>query len=426
MIGTKEIRLKIDSLAYGPYGIGRDKGRVILVPLTAPGDEVELRILEEKRNYAIGELSHLVKPSPLRQTPPCPYYGRCGGCPWQHIEYQAQLAAKEKSVVDALRRIGRLGGFEVLPILRSPQQYGYRRRIRLQSDIHRRLGFYRAFSHDLIEIDSCLIAGPKVDHHLSLAREWIRGLRTGLRYVEIVVSDDKKQAVLVGMAEGRFSPEDDTPCAALVAGQKEISGVILSAPGWRRSWGRDKILFRSDNDLFMEVDGDVFTQANREGTKQLIDEILRWGEFDHQDRVLELYCGTGNLTLPVARRSREVVAVDGNSRSVRNGEGNSQLNRIGNIHWLCSDVPKGMRELAQVEGRFSKIVLNPPRSGAKGLEQDLASFKAERILYISCNPSTLARDLSALSRRGYRLTRVQPIDLFPQTFHVETLAEMVR
>ncbi len=423
---STELKLKIDSLTYGPYGIGRDNRRVILVPLTVPGDEAGVRIVAEKRNYAIGELSHLLKPSPLRQAPPCPYFERCGGCPWQQIEYEGQLAAKEKIVVDALHRIGRLDGFQILPILRSPQEYGYRRRIRLQSDGRKRLGFYRALSHELIEIDSCLIADPQVDRHLSVAREWIKGLRTKLRFVEIIMSDGEQQTVLVGRSEERFFQEDDALCAPFVAGQKEIKGVIISGPGWHRSWGRTKIHIQSQDDLIMEVDGNIFTQVNREGNNLLVGEILQWGEFDHQDRVLELYSGTGNLSLPAARRAGEIVAVDGNPQSIRNGKENGRLNRIENIRWLCSDVPKAVRRLVTDQEQFSKIILNPPRSGAKGLEHELASLNADKILYVSCNPPTLARDLSALSKKGYRLTRVRPIDLFPHTFHVEVLSEMVR
>lgn len=423
---STELKLKIDSLTYGPYGIGRDNRRVILVPLTVPGDEAGVRIVAEKRNYAIGELSHLLKPSPLRQAPPCPYFERCGGCPWQQIEYEGQLAAKEKIVVDALHRIGRLDGFQILPILRSPREYGYRRRIRLQIDDRKRLGFYRALSHELIEIDSCLIADPQVDRHLSVAREWINGLRTKLRYVEIIMNDGKEQTVLVGRSEEKFFQEDDALCAPFVAGQKEIKGVIISGPGWHRSWGLTKIHVQSQDDLIMEVDGNIFTQVNREGNNLLVGEILQWGEFDHQDRVLELYSGTGNLSLPAARRAGEIVAVDGNPQSIRNGKDNGRLNRIENIRWLCSDVPKAVRRLATDQEQFSKIILNPPRSGAKGLEHELASLNAGKILYVSCNPPTLARDLSALSKKGYRLTRVRPIDLFPHTFHVEVLSEMVR
>lgn len=417
--------LKIGSLAYGPYGIGRAEGRVILVPLTAPGDEAAVRIVEEKKNYLLGELSRLVRPSPLRQDPPCPYFGACGGCPWQHIRYEAQLAAKEKSVEDALRRIGRLGGFELRPILSSGQEYRYRRRIRLQAE-HGRLGFHRAFSHELVEIDSCLISGARAERRIADARDWIGRLKTPIRYLEIVEADEGKAVVLAAHTAGQFAPADDAQSSRFLAGHKKLAGLIISGRGWRRAWGQEKILLRSADGLKMEVDADVFTQVNPEANQALVRELLEWGEFHDRDRVLELYCGAGNYTLPVARRSREVTAVEGDPRSVENGRSNSRLNKIENIRWLLSDVPGAARRLGQKGEKFSRIILNPPRSGAKGLEKDLALLGAEKILYVSCNPATLARDLAALTARGYKLHRVQPFDLFPQTYHVEVLAEMRR
>ncbi len=422
----KEFTLKINSLAYGPYGVGRNEGQVIMVPITAPGDEVEVQTVEDRGNYLLAKLSRLINPSPLRQSPPCPYFGTCGGCPWQHIQYKAQLAAKEKSVGDALRRIGKLDGFELLPILPSPQEYHYRRRIRLQADDQKRLGFHRAFSRELIEIDSCLIANPQVDRHLSHAREWIRGLRTHIQQMEIIEGDEKGQVVLAGKAEGGFVPEDDSASSRFLETHKEINGLILFGRGWRRSWGQGKLLIRSEDGLRMEIDGEVFTQVNREGNRQLLRELLQWGEFHDQDRVLELYSGAGNFTLSVAMRSQEVVAVEGNPRSVENGKINSRLNRLENIRWVRSHVPRAVKQVREKGERFSKIVLNPPRSGAKELEADLAALEAEKILYVSCNPPTLARDLAALNKKGYKLTRIQPIDLFPHTFHVEALAEIVR
>ncbi|MBI2987118.1 MAG: 23S rRNA (uracil(1939)-C(5))-methyltransferase RlmD [Deltaproteobacteria bacterium] len=422
----KEITLKIDSLSYGPYGVGRQQGQAILVPLTVPGDEAEVRIVEEKSNYSVGELLRLTTPSPLRQTPSCPYAGQCGGCPWQHIQYEAQLAAKEKSVADALTRIGKLDGFDLLSILRSPKEYRYRRRIRLQADDRKRVGFHRASSHELVEIDFCLIAEPEVERRLNHAKEWLKELRTRVRHIEIVESGEDGTAVLAGKAEGDFAPQDDSSNSHFLEQSKEVRGLILFGRGWRRSWGRAVITMRPEEGLKMEVDGEVFSQVNREGNSHLVRELLQWGEFSNDDRALELYCGAGNFTLPIARRAREVLAIEGDSRSVENGRINSRLNGLKNIRWIRSHVPRAVRQLRDRGESFAKIVLNPPRSGAKGLEEGLTSLRAEKILYVSCNPPTLARDLAALSRRGYRLTRVRPVDLFPHTFHVETLAEMVR
>jgi len=425
-LSLDKLTLKIDSLSYGPYGVGRKDGQAILVPATVPEDEVEVRIVEQKKNYAVGEVARLIRPSPLRQIPPCPYVGECGGCPWQHVQYETQLKAKEKSVEDALRRIGKLEGFELLPILPSPKEYYYRHRIRLQADSRKRLGFHRASSRALVEIGSCLIAEPEVERRLSQAREWIKVLKTQIRHVEIVQGDVDGAVVLVGKAEGGFAVEDDPACSGFLQRSGAATGLILFGRAWRRSWGQAKIGLLSEDGLKTESDGEVFSQVNREANARLARELLEWAGVGGRDHVLELYSGAGNFTFPIARRAAGVTAVEGDARSVENGKANSALHGLTNIHWIRSHVPVAIKQLRERRERFSKIILNPPRSGAKGLEDDLASLGAEKILYVSCNPPTLARDLSALSQRGYRLTRVRPVDLFPQTFHVETLAEMAR
>src|ERR1041385_294719 len=205
----ERLRLNIDALAYGPYGIGRHNGRVVMVPLTVPGDEIEATIVGDKGNYAVGALAHIVAPSPARQEPPCPYVGECGGCPWQMVRYEAQLEAKQKSVADALRRIGKLENYEMLPIIRSPEEYRYRRRIRLHVAPGRRLGYHRLFSHQLIEIASCLIATEGADRRLDAARAWIEPLVSNLVEVEIVESDDGATVVFAGKVDGAIAREDD-------------------------------------------------------------------------------------------------------------------------------------------------------------------------------------------------------------------------
>jgi 23S rRNA (uracil1939-C5)-methyltransferase len=417
------VRIKIDSLSYGPYGVGRDNHKVVFVPLTVPGDEVDVR-LEDKGRYAVGTLLEIARPSPKRRTAPCVYFGRCGGCPWQHVAYEEQLAAKEKVVKDALGRIGKLKDFECLPIVPSPREYGYRHRLRLQCDPSRRVGFHRPFTHELIEVESCIISEPKVDGQISSARNFVAALKTPLEWLEIIGDNETERAVFVANAAAKLAGEDLTSCERLLDGGN-IKGIVLFGRGWRRTWGNVRIRILAGEKPHAEVEADVFTQVNRQGNLLLVAEVLGWGAFTPADKVLELYCGAGNFTLPIARLCREVVAVEGNAAAVKSGEANSRSNGLKNVRWISSDVPRAVRKLATKE-RFSKILLNPPRSGAKGLEKHLASFRAEKILYVSCDPSTLARDLASLTKTGYTLTRVRPFDLFPHTFHVETLAELIR
>lgn len=421
-----EFSLEIETLSYGPYGIGRLEGRVIMIPATAPGDAVRARIVEAKENYAVGEMIALVEPSVKRQPPPCQYFDRCGGCSWQHIHYDAQLQAKQRSVDDALRRIGKIAGYELRLIIPSPRQFRYRRRIRLQADKNRRLGFYRALSHEPIEIDSCLIADEQADLQIGNMRRWVGELDTAIEQVEIVAGDKPGELVVIATAEADFNPRDAAVCNGLLAGQPATSGVIILGRGWRRTWGQSKISVRTEGDTRLQVEADVFTQVNREGNQEILQALLRTGEFNGSDRVLELYCGAGNFTLSVAKHVREIVAVEANRAAIDSGKLSAQLNGLENIRWKWAHVPAGVKELGRRGEKFTKIILDPPRAGAKGIDHDLASLDARKIFYISCNPATLARDLSALARQGYKLRMVQPVDLFPHTFHVEILAELTR
>jgi 23S rRNA (uracil1939-C5)-methyltransferase len=421
-----DFTLEIESLAYGPYGIGRIDNRVIMVPATVPGDKIRARVTDSKVNYAVGEKLRLLQPSPLRQTPPCPYANDCGGCPWQQVQYKAQLGAKEQSVADALRRIGKLDGFELRPILASPHEYHYRRRIRLQCDKAKRIGFFRAFSHDLVEIDSCLIADSALNKVLHPLRSWMSELNTAVEHVEIVIGDDSNEIVAVGKAAGEFMTRDDSACERLLNQPTGINGLILRGDNWHKAWGQTTVSIRSDDGICLKVEGDLFVQVNAEGNRLILKELLAAGGFDKNEQLLELYAGAGNFTLSLAKRAQNIVAVEGYRQSVDSGKRSAQFNGIANVRWICAHVPAAVERLAKQRERFSKIILDPPRAGAKAIDRDLASLGAEKILYVSCNPTTLARDLSALARRGYKLMLVQPIDLFPHTFHVETLAVMIR
>lgn len=420
------VTLEIVALSYGPYGIGRVDGKAVMIPHAAPGDTIEARIVESKDRYAIGEALRIIERSPLRQTPPCPYVGACGGCSWQHLRYDAQLQAKQKSVDDALRRIGKLDGFDLRPIIPSADEFHYRRRIRFQVGADNRLGFYGGSSHHLVEIDACLIADQRLNAVIEALRRWARGMNTTIEHVEIVTGDEADQVVAVAQATGNFVSRDEPTCANLACRNAGIRGLVVAGSDWRKTWGEPRTTVELRADLLLAVDADAFTQVNPKGNLRILDELLTAASLQKSDRILELYCGAGNFTLPLARQSHEVVAVEGHGRAIANGKLNAQKNGIDNIRWISAPVPRTLVDLRRRREQFTKVVLDPPRVGAKGIETDLAALGAERILYVSCNPATLARDLAALAKHGYKLRRVQPIDLFPQTFHVETLAVLER
>ena len=423
---TPEPQIEIDALSYGPYGIGRLGGKAVMIPNTAPGDAVVARITENKERYAIGAIERLIRPSPLRQIPPCPYAGRCGGCSWQHIQYDAQLKAKEQSVADALRRIGKLAGFELKPIIRSGDSYHYRRRIRLQVGRGPSLGFYGAASHELVEIDACLIAAEHLNAVIEPVRRWLGNLATTIDHVELATGDEPDEIVIIARATDRFIPRDQPVCEQLLGAAESIRGLVMLGQDWRETWGHTAITVRLSGELSLKLDADVFTQVNAEGNRQMLSRLLAAGNFHGRDHVLELFCGAGNFTLPVATLVEEIVAVDGYRPAIASGKLNAQKNALENIRWISSSVPQTVAQLKRQKKSFSKIVLDPPRAGAKGIEADLAALGAEMICYISCNPTTLARDVAALANHGYKLHTVQPIDFFPHTFHVESLAVLMR
>jgi 23S rRNA (uracil1939-C5)-methyltransferase len=416
----------IDALAYGPYGIGRLYGKAVMIPDTAPGDKIVARLVESKERYAVGEVIRLIEASPLRQTPPCPYVGRCGGCSWQHLRYEAQLKAKQQCVGDALRRIGKLSDFELKPIIAARDPFHYRRRIRLQASAASGLGFFAAGSHSVVEIDSCLIADARLNAAIAALRLWLGDLNSAMEHLELVAGDEPNELVVVAQPTDSFQASDESACERLVGENSLISGIIVLARARRKIYGQTLITVKLQDDLTLQVDADVFTQVNADGNRQMIEQLLAAGDFHRQDRVLELYCGAGNFTLPLAQRVAEVTAVEGYRAAIASGELNAQRYQLENIQWQCADVPQAVARLKRQRQTFSKIVLDPPRTGAKGIEADLAALGAEMILYISCNPTTLARDLANLAKQGYKLHSVQPIDFFPHTFHVESLAVMTR
>ena len=420
---TAPLALTIDTLTHGPFGLGRSDGKVVLVPLTVPGDRVEADVVEGHQRYSVARLASVVEPSPARREAPCPYTGACGGCSWQEAVYETQLQAKQRNVADALARVGGLTEFEMLPILPAPHEFHYRRRIVLHVDGERRIGFHRAFSREIVEVRHCHIAEADADGGIELAAQWVERLATPVSEVEILSADRPGQVILSARSRHAYQSADGDACAGLVG--DPVAGIVMAGPGWRRRWGETALSCVVDGDLRLTHDAGTFSQVNPEGNRRLVDEVMALAGFAAEDDVLELYAGAGNLTLPAARRVRRVTAVEADARLVRNGRRNAADNDLGNVRWWRRDVLAAVDQFIRQERRFTTIVLNPPRAGAKRTAPGLAALGAGKILYVSCDPATLARDLRQLAARGYALRRVRPVDLFPQTFHVETIAELV-
>ncbi len=422
---SRKTTLTIDALSHGPAGIGRADGKVIFVPGTVPGDEVEVALVEEKKRYATGHVVQIRQPSARRRTPPCPYISRCGGCPWQQVEYAEQLRAKELNVREQLRRIGGIAEPPMSPIIPAPQEWHYRHRIRLRGqDGH--FGFSPPQSHEVVEIESCHIAREDVAAQLRTVREWSVALRTAVRQIEIIGGEladtSGPSIVLVGEAEGPWRSSDDEVCANFLATHPRIAGLVLLGAGWRRRWGNTDVSFMPEADgPVLSMRHGTFTQVNPTGNRALVEAVLSLGAFNERQKVIELYCGAGNLSLPIARRVRSLVGIEHERAAVLDAEANAARLGLTNVQFISASVESGIHQLLQADARGDVVLLNPPRIGAAAAIELVPRLGARAVLYVSCDPATLARDLRQLHIHGYHLHAVQPVDLFPQTYHVETI-----
>ncbi len=428
------ISLNIERLSYGPAGVGRvngkDGGKVVFVPHTVPGDRLDIILSEEKKRYAHGQIVAIRQPAPERRMPPCRYVPRCGGCPWQQVTYAEQLRAKEALVREHMRRIGGVADPPVLPIIPSPQEWRYRHRIRLRTEPPARLGFYQSQTHELVELEDCLIAGEGCASQLAHARDWLTRLRTIVRRVELITPDPLQAAagrvVLIGNAQGPFQTIDEEGCAAFVRTHDDVAGLILFGRGWRHTWGETRIVLDLGVDgLVLEVKRGGFTQVNPAGNRVLIAALLRLGGFDKSQKVIECHMGAGNLSLPIAGRVSTLIGVEQDQGAIADARENVARTGLDNVTFVHASARVGLQTLAQRSVQADVLVLDPPRAGAADSLEDIPRLKIHKVVYVSCDPTTLARDMHRLGQLGYRLECLQPVDLFPQTYHVETIAVAV-
>lgn len=416
--------VRIESLAHGAHGIARIDGKVHFVRQAVPGDEVEIEVEEDHRAYAYARVTRLVSPGAARRAAPCPYLPRCGGCPWQHIDYDAQAAAKESTVRDLLARIGGLAPSVVLPIVRAASEYGYRRRLSLRVE-NGELGFLAAASHDVVPIERCLIAQDRLEGAIGFAREWLGGLATRVKRMEIVATGEADRVALVAQAEGELVATDAESSEALLRRVPRIAALVLRGKGFRRLWGDDRVRVPLvDGDEMWLRAGD-FSQVSDHGNADLIRVVLEYAAAEKRHRIADLYAGAGNLSLPLARRAGTVAVVERTPSSVAAARENARRLGLANLETAIGTTESVLKGWVKRGIRFDTVVLDPPRSGAAEATAPLLALAPARIVYVSCNPATLARDLKTLSR-GYRVERVQPLDLFPQTYHVEAVALLTR
>ena len=393
---------------------------MVFVAYAAPGDRVEVSIRERRPDYLRADVARVVAPGPARVVPGCAWFPRCGGCQWQHVAPAAQRDAKAAVVAEQLARVAGVRDVEVLPTLASPLDWEYRARISLVAE-GRRLGYHAAGSHRLIEIDACPIADPVLGAHLAAARAWLAALRIAVSRVTIAVAPGG--VVLAAVARSAAGDRDRDATERFLVATPTVRGAIIAGGGTRMAAGDPNVGVQLEPGLVLEAPADVFTQVNPAANQLLIASVLAIGGFVAGDRVLDLYAGAGNFTLPIARRGAAVLGVERNALAVDTARANAGRLGFAHARFECAEVAAALAALGP--GTFDRVVLDPPRAGAADAIAALAALRAPRMLYVSCDPATLARDVRALGAHGYAVRRVQPVDLFPQTYHIESVAELV-
>lgn len=398
--------LHIESLAHLGAGIARDGGKVVFVPYTAPGDLVRVRLIEEKSRFVRAVLEEILEPSPHRVEPLCPYFGDCGGCQWQHMDYLTQTAYKSRIVAEQLEHVGKLPGVEVRETVRMDTPWGYRNSARLTVGPDGALGFQRFESHQVIAVENCLILHPLLQDLLrSLDVEFPEltalslraGTRTGECLIVMETREDEPPEV-----------EVDIPVScALVLADGRVATLIGETAIHEEVAGR---LYR--------ISPTSFFQVNTAGAEHLVQIVAEALQPQGWERLLDLYCGVGLFGLALAERVGEVVGVESAPSAVADALVNAEgMDNVTLVEGLAEEAMQAL------EGSFDLVVVDPPRGGIHPAALGaLVEKRPQRIAYVSCEPTTLARDCAALVEAGYRLRWVQPVDMFPQTYHIEAVA----
>src|SRR5918992_5296499 len=441
----EELELRIDSLAYGGNGVGRLNGFVVFVRGALPGDRVRARVTKVKRGYAEAAAGDLLESSPHRVEAPCPHFGVCGGCRFQHLDYDEQVAAKEQQVRDALARIGRVAEPPVQPILPAASLYHYRNKLEYSFSATEEgpaLGFHRAGRWgEVIAIDVCLLTTELGNAIRDAVRDWAREERlepydqaTGEGYLRhLVVREGRNTGqalvVLVTAPGERFETGYFVDVLRRFPEVRSIHWAINDTPAERTSlptrllWG-DEAIEEVLLGLRVRVRPNAFLQTNTEMAERLYELAREYAGLTGAENVFDLYCGTGTIGLALAGQAKAVWGIEISEEAVACAIENAELNGIENAHFYAGNVGQSVDELVEEAGEPDLVVVDPPRAGLAGKAlRRLGGIGAPRVVYVSCNPTTLASDAKVLREDfGYELRRCRPVDMFPHTPHVESVS----
>ncbi len=446
-----EVEVRIDSMAFTGRGVGRIGERVIFVTGGIPGDRLKARVVKRKRRHFEGVAVEIIEPSPDRIDAVCRHFDQCGGCSFQSVPYEKQLQYKQEFVRDSLVRIGGVADPPLKEIIPCKEQYYYRNKMEfsfLPGDSEpAKLGLHvRNKWSEVFDIEECLLQSDVSNQLVRMMRRLVNELGIPPYHIIehhgfirfLVIRDNKTTGkVLINIVTnaGDF-PERDRVVDKLKSEFSQISAIyrtvnskpanVASGETEELLWG-DEDFFESIGPYKFRVTPTTFLQTNSRQTETLYDQVLKIADLSSEHHVLDLYCGCGTISHFISPLVSSVLGVEISENAVRMAEQNARLNGVTNCRFETADSAKYLTELKRQEAYFDRVIVDPPRAGiGNKVVRRLARLEPPVVIYVSCNPSTLARDIEQFIHHGYRLSEVVPVDMFPHTFHVESVSRLER
>lgn len=445
---NKVYELKINSLGSSGEGVGRIDGFTVFVVGALPAEKVKVKITEVKKSYASGKLLEVLEASPDRVEPVCPVYKECGGCQLQHLSYEGQLKVKQQQVKDAMERIGHQKNLPVLPTLGAENPWNYRNKVAFPVGREKGkaiIGCFAQGTHKIIDTSDCMIQDKVNNEALNAVREVVDKLgipvynedrhtgvirhivaRTGkngqLMVVLVTATKElKKEKEIIKMLRSRL-PQ----MASLQQNIQTYRNNVILGRETKLLWGKPTIKAQLGK-LNFNVSARSFFQVNTKQAEVLYNKAMEYAQLTGAETVIDAYCGTGTISLYLAQKARKVYGVEIVSPAIEDAKKNARENNVKNAEFIVGDCTKVMPRLYKQGVRPDVVVVDPPRAGCTPVVlETFANMKPERIVYVSCNPATLARDIEILEGLGYKAEKVQPVDMFSASSHVESVALIYR
>lgn len=443
---NKVYDIEIEDLGSSGEGVGKIDGFTVFVPQAIPGDRVKVRIKTLKKRYGIGEVLEIIQPSKDRVKPRCSLFGKCGGCQLMHMEYQAQLDMKRNKVEQALNRIGKIEA-QVNPTIGMEDPYAYRNKGQFPVGIRNGraiIGPYEMGSHNIVDTNYCHIQAPITEKITEIIKKYIddyrievydevkrRGL---IRNIIIRVGFATGDVMVVLVTNGRKLPYKDELIKMLKDNIPDLKSVVqnINTRNTNVVLGRETILLYGEDrivdhigELKFNISATSFYQVNSIQTQVLYNKALEYADLNGDELVFDIYCGIGTISLFLAQKAKEVHGIEIVGAAIEDARVNAQINNIDNAKFHLGNAEEIVPQLYKEGLHADVVVVDPPRRGCEeSVLETMVNMAPEKIVYVSCNPATLARDLAYLVEGGYRVVEVQPVDMFPQTVHVECVIEI--